>query len=86
MKYAQPVWRLMHACALEMPAEFRYEDVSAWFQERYPAVSDSTIRSHLAGLTDGGRPKSVQFVHRRPIFQRVAQGRYTVIAEALQDA
>lgn len=79
MKYDRPVWQIMHACADAMPAVFRYEDVRSWFADQYPDVNEATIRAHLIGLTEGGRPKHVQFAQRSPVFRRVARGEYEPI-------
>lgn len=82
MKYDRPVWQLMYECAATMPAVFRYEDVQAFFAERYPEVGQATIRAHLIGMSEGGRPKPVQFAGRAPIFRRVTRGAYEVIPPA----
>ena len=88
MKYDRPVWQLMYECAATMPAVFRYEDVQAFFADRYPEVGQATIRAHLIGMSEGGRPKPVQFAARAPIFRRVTRGAYEVIplAERVRDA
>lgn len=79
MKYDRPVWQLMYDCADDLPAPFRYEDVHGWFREHYPEVGPATIRAHLIGMSEGGRPKPVQFAARVPIFRRVARGMYEAI-------
>lgn len=79
MKYDKPVWQLMYACADAMPDPFGYEHVHRWFARRYPEVSQATIRAHLVGLCEGGRPKQPQFAVRSPLFRRVARGLYEVI-------
>lgn len=82
MKYDRPVWQLMYECADAMPDPFRYEDVQSWFARFYPDVGQATIRAHLVGLCEGGRPKQAQFAHRASLFRRVARGRYQVIPAA----
>lgn len=82
VKYDRPVWQLMYECADAMPDPFRYEDVQAWFARFYPDVGQATIRAHLVGLCEGGRPKQAQFAHRASLFRRVARGRYQVIPAA----
>ncbi len=81
MKYDRPVWQLMYECAAAMPDPFRYEDVHRWFARLYPEVGQATIRAHLVGMSEGGRPKQPQFAARAPIFRRVARGMYEVIPE-----
>ncbi len=79
MKYDKPVWQLMYECADAMPDPFGYEHVHRWFARRYPEVSQATIRAHLVGLCEGGRPKQPQFAVRSSLFRRVARGLYEVI-------
>ncbi len=79
MKYDRPVWQIMHACADAMPAVFRYGDVRDWFDGHFPDVTESTVRAHLIGLTEGGRAKHPQFAQRSPVFRRVARGEYSAI-------
>lgn len=81
MKYDRPVWQLMYECAAAMPDPFRYEDVHRWFARTYPEIGQATIRAHLVGLCEGGRPKQAQFASRAPIFRRVSRGMYEVIPE-----
>lgn len=81
MKYDRPVWQLMYDCAAAMPDPFRYEDVHRWFARSYPEIGQATIRAHLVGLCEGGRPKQAQFASRAPIFRRVTRGMYEVIPE-----
>lgn len=81
MKYDRPVWQLMYDCAAAMPDPFRYEDVHRWFGRSYPEVGQATIRAHLVGMCEGGRPKQMQFASRAPLFRRVARGMYEVIPE-----
>jgi hypothetical protein len=81
MKYDRPVWQLMYDCAAAMPDPFRYEDVHRWFARHYPQVGQATIRAHLVGMSEGGRPKQPQFAVRAPLFRRVARGEYEVIPE-----
>lgn len=86
VKYDRPVWQLMYECADAMPDPFRYEDVQSWFARFYPDVGQATIRAHLVGLSEGGRPKQAQFAHRASLFRRVARGRYQVIPAAVRSA
>lgn len=81
MKYDRPVWQLMYECAAAMPDPFRYEDVHRWFAHTYPEIGQATIRAHLVGMCEGGRPKQPQFAARAPLFRRVARGMYEVIPE-----
>lgn len=81
VKYDRPVWQLMYECAAAMPDPFRYEDVARWFAHAYPDIGQATIRAHLVGLCEGGRPKQPQFAGRAPIFRRVSRGMYEVIPE-----
>lgn len=81
MKYDRPVWQLMYECAAAMPDPFRYEDVHRWFARFYPEIGQATIRAHLVGMCEGGRPKQAQFASRAPIFRRVSRGMYEVIPE-----
>lgn len=81
VKYDRPVWQLMYDCAAAMPDPFRYEDVHRWFARTYPEIGQATIRAHLVGLCEGGRPKQAQFASRAPIFRRVSRGMYEVIPE-----
>lgn len=82
MKYDRPVWQLMYDCAAAMPDPFRYEDVHRWFARSYPEIGQATIRAHLVGMCEGGRPKQAQFASRASIFRRVSRGMYEVIPES----
>lgn len=85
MKYDKPVWELMGSCALDLPGQFRFNHVRAWFDTHYPDIDDGTLRVHLIGLTASDNNASAFLATKTPLFRRVGHGHYEVIGREAGD-
>ncbi|MDT0166473.1 hypothetical protein Q9R32_12990 [Actinotalea sp. AC32] len=78
MKYDRPVHELLDECARSLPAPFTRAQISAWFRRHYPDVRETTLSTHIAGLTVVGDETQGrhQFAGKRAVLRRVATGLY----------
>lgn len=78
MKYDRPVTALLRECVASLDEPFSRGDILEWFRRYYPDLRESTVSTHIAGLTvdeQTGRGK-YQFAHLPPLLERVGRGLY----------
>lgn len=82
MKYDRPVRELLGLCVSSLPQPFSKVDVFEWFRANYPDIAESTVKTHIAGLTVGSRPHA-HLATFAPVMERVGHGLYRRTASAV---
>jgi len=74
--YDRPVHELLAECARGLREPFTRAEILAWFRNHYPAVEESTVSAHIAGLTPGGFHSHAYLGTLPAVIQRVGPGLY----------
>ncbi len=81
--YDKPVRELLADCVRDLRSPFTWQDVLAWFGQRYPRVKATTISTHLAGLTEGAQGAHAHLAQYPALVRRIDHGLYESTAHAL---